>query len=132
MKTTNIIIKSEVALESLRSKLKMCGTRTSTGYWNWCRSPSCDRCRRYRARSTAEAISSWAQSRNSFTLRKIKIETRRCSDPDDLIEAINDIRITLRRAFDRRQRENERWRGIRCLGCFTPTFDGSMWSATFN
>jgi hypothetical protein len=80
----------------------------------------------------AEAVSDWAQSQNSFTLRKIKIETRRCSDPDDLLEAINKTRITVRRAIDRQQRENERWRSVRCLGCFTPSFDGSMWSATFN
>ena len=80
----------------------------------------------------ADAVSGWALSQNSFTLRKIKIETQRFCDPDALIEAINATRITLRRAFDRRQRENERWRGVRCVGCFTPSFDGNMWSATFN
>lgn len=80
----------------------------------------------------ADTISGWAQSRAAFTLRKIRVSSRACTDPDDLVDAINDIRTTMRRAFDRRQRENERWRTIRCVGCFTPSFDGISWSATFN
>lgn len=132
MRTTSKIINAEGISESLRSKLKLCGTRTCAGYWNWCRSPCCDRCRRHRARTMADAVSGWAMSANSFTLRKIRVEAPRCSGPDRLIEAINQTRVTLRRAFDRRQREHERWGSIRCLGCFLPSFDGALWSATFH
>jgi hypothetical protein len=80
----------------------------------------------------ADSISQWALSRNSFTLRKIKVEGRSCSDPDDLIESVHEMRVKLRRAFDRRQRENDRWRNLRCVGCFAPSFDGHLWKATFN
>lgn len=80
----------------------------------------------------ADAVSGWAMSANSFTLRKIRVEVPRCSGPDSLLEAISQTRITLGRAFDRRQREHERWGSIRCLGCFSPSFDGAGWSATFH
>lgn len=80
----------------------------------------------------ANAVSAWATSRNSFTLRKVRIQVPRCSGPASLVEAINRTRIALRRALDRRQREHERWGSIRCLGCFSPSFDGAGWSATFH
>lgn len=80
----------------------------------------------------ATTISEWSSSLNSFTLRKIKIECRSCFDAKDMIDSINETRVKLRRAFDRRQRENERWRSLRCVGCFAPSFDGRMWKAIFN
>jgi len=80
----------------------------------------------------ADAVSEWALGQNSFTLRKLRILVPHCSGPDSLLEAINQIRITLRRAFDRRQCEHERWGSICCLGCFSPSFDGASWSATFH
>ena len=131
MRITNKIINAEGISESLRSKLRLCGTRTFAGYWNWCRSPCCDRCRRHRARAMADAVSDWALGQNSFTLRKLRIQVPHCSGPDSLLEAISQTRTTLRRAFDRRQREHERWGSLRCLGCFSPSFDGASWSATF-
>lgn len=132
MRTTNKIINAEETSESIRSKLKLCGTRTYAGYWNWCRSPCCDRCRRHRARVMADSVSGWATGQSSFTLRKARIQVPRCSGPDRLLEAINQTRTTLRRAFDRRQREHERWGSVRCIGCFAPSFDGASWSATFH
>ena len=80
----------------------------------------------------ANAVSAWAVGQASFTLRKLKVEVPRCSGPDSLLEAINQTRTTLRRAFDRRQREHERWGSIRCIGCFSPSFGGTSWSATFH
>ena len=132
MRTTNKIITAEGISETLRSKLKLCGTRAGAGHWNWCRSPCCDRCRRHRARTMAASVSIWAVGQTSFTLRKIRIQVPHRSGPDSLLEAINQTRITLRRAFDRRQREHERWGSVRCIGCFAPTFDGASWSATFH
>ncbi|GJD76580.1 hypothetical protein [Methylobacterium goesingense] len=79
----------------------------------------------------ANAVSGWAMSQHSFALRKVQIRVPRCSGPDSLLNTISLTRTTLRRAFDRRQREHERWGSIRCLGCFSPSFDSAAWSATF-
>jgi hypothetical protein len=128
MRTTTKIINANAASESLRLKLQLCGTRTRAGHWNWC----CGRCRRHRARIMADVASVWATGQSSFMLRKVQIRVPRCSGPDSLLEGINQTRITLRRVFDRRQREHERWGSIRCLGCFSPHFDGAAWSATFH
>lgn len=80
----------------------------------------------------ADMVSGWAMSQNSFTLRKVWMQVSPCSGPDSLIEAISQTRTTLRRAFDRRQREHERWRSVRCVGWFAPSFDGTSWAATFH
>lgn len=80
----------------------------------------------------ADAVSTWAIGQNSFTLRKVRILVPNCSGPDSLLEVIRQTRTTLRRAFDRRQREHERWGSIRCVGCFSPSYDGASWLATFH
>jgi hypothetical protein len=43
---------------------------------------------------------------------------------------VDQSRLVLRRAFDRRQRDNERWSGIKLTGSFAPELRGDQWTAT--
>ena len=132
MNTTTKIINSDATSPTLTNKLRLCGTRTRGGHWNWCRSPGCDRCRRHRARSVSDSISEWAIAQpHTHTLRKIVCETPSYSTPDELLASIKSIRFSIRRAIDRRQRENERWSSIKIIGYFNPMFSNGVWSASF-
>ena len=130
VRITSKIINSLTSSESLQSKIKMCGTRTPEGFWNWCRSPSCDRCRKHRAKSNAKLLSEWADQDGSYRIQKFEITIRNCYDPDDLLDEINLTRIKLRKCIDRRQRQNPRWSSVKCNGIFMPSFRDSMWSAS--
>ena len=130
MNITQKIKRSTTTSEALRKKLDLCGVQTLGGYWNWCRSPACDRCRRHHARTTARSTSEWAVGEGGWRCQKITAATRVCSDPDDLLDEVNRTRLALRRAFDRRQRENERWSCVKLIGGFVPEFREGQWTAT--
>lgn len=130
MRTTSKLVRSEVSSESLRTKIKLCGTKTPDGFWNWCRSPGCDRCRKHRARTNASVQSEWADQDGSYRIQKFETATRWCCDPDDLLNEINVVRTRLRKAIDRRQTQNARWSSVKLNGMFSPMFRDGMWSAS--
>ncbi len=132
MRTTTKLIRSDFTASSLRDKLQMCGSRTNNGHWYWCRSPSCDRCRRFRARIIADAVSDWALTETGHRLNKIRTETGSYSDPQSLLEGIRDLRQHLRGVFDRRQRQDDRWASARCYGFFSPAYSDGTWKAQYN
>lgn len=131
MKTTAKVLESPETSSSLRRKLQMCGSKTASGHFHWCRSPSCNRCRKYRARILADAASDWAVGQASHRLHKVRIEIPSYPDPDSLLVGIQDIRQRLRGIFDRRQRQNDRWESVLCYGSFSPTYENGSWSAVF-
>lgn len=58
------------------------------------------------------------------------MQTRPAGDPDDLIEAIGDVRRRARQALDRRQREDgERWYGLRVWAVAIPAYAQGEWTA---
>ncbi len=128
MNTSSILIRSEFTAAALHRKLRLCGSRTFSGHWYWCRSPACDRCRRYRAHMIANAVSDWSAAQSSRSLRVMSIRTAAFDDPVSLLAGIHHVRLQLRGIFDRRQRQNERWIGLKAFGIFAPSFDG-RWSA---
>ncbi|MBP2498194.1 hypothetical protein J3A75_006604 [Methylobacterium sp. PvP105] len=58
-------------------------------------------------------------------------ETPSYSTPDELLMGIKSTRFTIRRAIDRRQRDNARWSSIKIIGYFNPKFINGLWSASF-
>jgi hypothetical protein len=131
MRTATQLTRSTFTSLSLRHKLAMCGSRTTEGYWHFCRSPACDRCRRHRARITAESISDWSIKNESHRLQKLRIITPSYRNPLELLEGIRDHRNRLRSAFDRNQRQNVRWASVKCFGFFSPAYKDGLWSAEF-
>src|SRR5918993_4475908 len=106
MKTTNKLLQSPQTCPSLKRKLQMCGSQTAQGHWHWCRSPACDRCRRYRARIIADGVSDWTMDQTSYRLHKIEIGLPSYSAPKLLLKGIRKMRLQFRGIFDRQQREN--------------------------
>lgn len=130
MRLTTRIIRYEFTPDSLRTKLEYCGTITSTGIRCWCRSPVCDRCRRYRARWTAEAVAGWTSGIiATHRLQAISATTGRHADPADVLGEVDARRRSLRRAYDHRQRQDDRWGDVQVHAVWMPRWDGAAWSA---
>ncbi len=131
MKTTTKVLKSTETSLSLRRKLQMCGSKTADGYFHFCRSPSCNRCRKHRAHILADAVSDWAVGQSSNRLHKIRIEMPSHPDPSSLLTGIQNMRRRLRGVFDRQQRQDDRWETVRTYGSFSPVYEIGNWSAVF-
>ena len=130
MRLTTRIIRSEFTPEFLRTKLQYCGTFADNGIQCWCRSPMCDRCRRYRARWTAQAVAGWTSSIiATHRLLAISATTSTYTDPSGVLAEVAARRRSLRRAVDHRQRHDDRWRDLQLHAVWMPRWDGAMWSA---
>lgn len=56
--------------------------------------------------------------------------TRSAGDPDDLIDAIGDVRRRARQTLDRQRREDaERWGGLRLWAVAIPAYTRGEWTA---
>jgi hypothetical protein len=129
IRTTTRLIKSEHTTTELRAKLAVCGSRTATGHWVWCRSPGCDCCRRYRGRYIAEAIADWTDTIvASHRVQRIEIGTGMVSTPDRVLDEIADIRLRMRRAYHYRQCQDDRWGYVQHYGCWSLAWNGAAWS----
>lgn len=130
MRLSTRLIRSEYTSDRLRRKLELCGTCTAEGIQAWCRSPACDRCRRYRARWIAEGVAGWADEIiATHRVMQIECSTGAYADPSDVLDAVNTTRRAMRRAYDYRQRCHDRWSEVQQYACWMPRWDGSMWSA---
>lgn len=130
MRISTRLIRSDFTSDRLRRKLELCGTYTADGIQAWCRSPACDRCRRYRARWIAGGAEEWAGGIiATHRMMRIECETGAYADPGDVLDAIDTTRRALRRAYDYRQRCHDRWTDVTQYACWMPRWDGSMWSA---
>ncbi|KMO38586.1 hypothetical protein VQ02_11695 [Methylobacterium variabile] len=78
-----------------------------------------------------ERIGQWADGLGGHRVRSIVMTTRRCSDPDDVLDAVADVRRRARQMLDRRQREDsERWGGLRLWAVAIPAYARGEWTAT--
>lgn len=58
------------------------------------------------------------------------MQTRRCSDADDVIDAVADVRRRARQGLDRHRREDpERWGGLRLWAVAVPRYAAGEWWA---
>lgn len=76
-----------------------------------------------------ETIGQWADGLDGHRIRALTISTRACADPDDLIDAVADVRRRARQAIDRRRREEARWGTIRVYAVAMPLYAGGQWRA---
>ena len=59
------------------------------------------------------------------------MQTRQCSDPDGVLDAVADVRRVARQALDRHRREDpERWGGLRLWAVAIPAYARGEWTAT--
>ena len=125
------LIRSEYTSERLRRKLGRCGTYTCDGIQGWCRSPACDRCRRYRARWIAEGVADWTgEIVATHRVMMIGCSTPAYAEPNDVLDAVDATRRAMRRAYDYRQSRHDRWSEVQQYACWMPRWDGTMWSAS--
>jgi hypothetical protein len=77
-----------------------------------------------------ETIGQWADGLGGHRVRAISITTRPAGDPDDLIDAVADVRRRARQMLDRRQREDTaRWSSLRIYTVAIPVYAHGEWTA---
>lgn len=128
---TSTIIKHTLTADHLRTKLLRCGSFTRCGFRHYCRSPACDRCRRYRAGFVSGAVADWALDLPlPHRVQRITCTTRQCRDPDELVQEIARLRTALRQAYSYRRRTSARWESVQHYGVWSMITHGlRSWSA---
>lgn len=127
---SNRIIRSDYTSDTLRAKLSMCGSRTQAGHWVWCRSPACDRCRRYRARCVGNATEAWAgEIVGIHRIMRIDATTIRCDTPGKMLDEVRQTRRGMRRAYAYRAGTDDRWATTQQYATWAPAWDGTHWTA---
>ena len=115
IKTGDFLLSCPYGGEQLLRRLSWCGTPAAWG-WEFCRLPSCHRCRKYRVKAWIdEAIDAFSSSRFA-DLRFVTVMLQPLADVDAIKPTIDKGKVALRNIVYRMRTHDARAHDIRMIG----------------